>query len=117
MASCIAPPFCCGRWIETLARARSAHAAFTNPHVRQQQRFVIITVAAITLIAMTVPYFGTLKIAKRLLPKFIVWRRVPTKTRLRPLTAANLHRVPLVIRSPLFGFLPFIVILGAICFP
>ena len=61
-------------------------------------------------------YFGTLKIAKRFLPKFIVYRRVPTKMRFRPLTAANRHRVPLVIRSPRRGFVPVIVILGAIGF-
>jgi hypothetical protein len=72
------------------------------------------TSSSIIAITEAISYFGTLKIASRLLPKFKVWRSVPTNTRLRPLTAASRHRVPLVMRSPLFGFLPLIVILGAI---
>jgi hypothetical protein len=45
-------------------------------------------------------YFGTLKTAIRFLPKFLVQRRVPTNTRLRPLVVASRQLFPFVIRSP-----------------
>ena len=57
--------------------------------------------------------FRTLKIASRLFPMLIVWRSVPTKTRFRPVTAAIRHLVPLVMCFPFRGFLPLIVIFGA----
>jgi hypothetical protein len=55
-------------------------------------------------------HFGTLKIAMRLDPILMVSSRVPTNTRFRPLTLASRQPVPLVIFSPLRGFLPLIVI-------
>lgn len=49
-------------------------------------------------------YFGTLKMASRLLPKLKVSIKLPTKTRFLPFTAASLHPVPFVILSPFFAF-------------
>jgi hypothetical protein len=59
-------------------------------------------------------YFGTLKIANRLFPKLKVWSKVPTNTRLRPLTMASRQPCPVVIRSPLRALSPLIVISAGI---
>jgi hypothetical protein len=61
-------------------------------------------------------YLGTLKIANRLLPKLNVFNSVPTNTRLRPFTMANLQPCPAVIRSPLRALSPLIVISAAMLF-
>jgi len=66
--------------------------------------------AGSTVLVPCVAYFGTLNIASRFLPKLMVLSSVPTKIRLRPLTAASRQPFPLVIRSPLRAFSPLIVI-------
>jgi hypothetical protein len=45
-------------------------------------------------------HLGTLKIARRLDPIFIVSIKVPTNTRFLPLVVASLQPLPLVMRSP-----------------
>jgi hypothetical protein len=59
---------------------------------------------------MLLRYFGTLKIAMRFDPKFIVASNVPTKTFL-VFALTNRQPLPLVIFSPRFPFLRLIVIL------
>jgi hypothetical protein len=61
-------------------------------------------------------YLGTLKIARRLLPIFIVSSNVATKTRFRPFTVTSLHPFRFVIRSPRRALRPEIVIVFAINF-
>src|ERR1019366_5560783 len=55
-------------------------------------------------------YLGTLKIAIRFEPIFMVSNSVPTNTRFSPRTKTSRQPVPLVILSPLLAFLPCIVI-------
>jgi hypothetical protein len=63
---------------------------------------------------MKLCYFGTLKMAMRLLPKLIVLSNVPTNTRFLPLRVASLQPFPFVIFWPLRAFCPLIDISLAI---
>src|SRR5205823_3783456 len=56
------------------------------------------------LSASTGGYLGTLKTAKRLLPKLNVVSKVPVKARFLPRCITSLHPVPCVILSPLRAF-------------
>lgn len=55
-------------------------------------------------------YFGTLKIAIRLLPMLNVCRSVAENTRFFPFVVASRQPVPLVIFAPFGALIPLIVI-------
>src|SRR5258708_40139150 len=69
------------------------------------------------LSADTDSYLGTLKTARRLLPKLKVVSNVPVKARFLPRCITSLHPVPCVFLSPLLAFCSITRTCFAIRFP